>query len=385
MKRVSNASRAANLFGAGKDGYTAGVPGMTQATRIEAAAENHVQEEIAGTVEACGETLDPADTYQLKYCMQAAREVDALLNYQVLTAGTSQWRACDTDGAGMIVLCGDGGGLAFSTDYLATSIPGTPGSGFSGNFAQCAVAANVFVAVGGSDIQSSIGPFWATFAQRVTGSYTFQGVAYGAGKFVAVALNGTQYDTWTSTNGVTWAQHASAMGTTGGSGGGRLTYGGGIWMSQGGWTSPDGINWTSSSIPLVVPTIVAYHPNQGWLAYVKSGGTRQLFRSATGLTGWHQLRFGGAQTANSLLAMPGTWSALAPGVFDAGGVVESSWNGRQDKVALARDFTCAHSYGPGARCLQPIQGTTNCTNIVIGPNGTSGGKVLVSARFASLI
>ncbi|WP_076591970.1 hypothetical protein [Herminiimonas arsenitoxidans] len=60
MKRINTSNRAIDLFGAGKDGFKASVPGMADATYGSALFFNHVQEALARTREAAGEAV-PAD------------------------------------------------------------------------------------------------------------------------------------------------------------------------------------------------------------------------------------------------------------------------------------------------------------------------------------
>lgn len=68
MQRISTDSKAVDLFGAGKHGYTAGdPPSGVPATEMSAAALNAIQEEIAGVIEGADINLDDAyDGQQLK-------------------------------------------------------------------------------------------------------------------------------------------------------------------------------------------------------------------------------------------------------------------------------------------------------------------------------
>ena len=66
MKRITTATKAVNLFGVGKDGFTSGNPNSQLApTQMSAAWCNGVQEEIATGIELSGQTLNPADFKQL--------------------------------------------------------------------------------------------------------------------------------------------------------------------------------------------------------------------------------------------------------------------------------------------------------------------------------
>lgn len=66
MHRIDHATRAVDLHGAGRDGFTEGDPVAGEApTVVTANYLNAVQEELARAVEAFGVTLDPANHGQL--------------------------------------------------------------------------------------------------------------------------------------------------------------------------------------------------------------------------------------------------------------------------------------------------------------------------------
>lgn len=83
MQRIDTTNKALNLFGAGKHGYKAGVPGTAdRPTYMSDAAMNALQEEICNVVEYTGAALVPATNTQLRsaillmmksrsYCMKA--------------------------------------------------------------------------------------------------------------------------------------------------------------------------------------------------------------------------------------------------------------------------------------------------------------------------
>lgn len=64
MKRIATANRAVNLFGAGKDGFAAAVPGVSDATYLSMLFFNHVQEAVVRTIEAAGLALSDTDYAQ---------------------------------------------------------------------------------------------------------------------------------------------------------------------------------------------------------------------------------------------------------------------------------------------------------------------------------
>lgn len=72
MQRINTANKAANLFGAGKDGYQAGNPATgTSATFISPDALNAIQEEISQAIEGAGIALNPANNAQLLAAIQS--------------------------------------------------------------------------------------------------------------------------------------------------------------------------------------------------------------------------------------------------------------------------------------------------------------------------
>jgi hypothetical protein len=61
MKRIDGLDRAVNLFGSGKDGFKAQVPGVALATQVTPSWFNGMQEAIVRTIEAAGLTLSARD------------------------------------------------------------------------------------------------------------------------------------------------------------------------------------------------------------------------------------------------------------------------------------------------------------------------------------
>lgn len=79
MKRIDGADRALNLFGVGKDGFKAQVPGVSPATQLTPKWFNQVQESIVRTIEAAGLQLSESDMGQFV-------EAIAVLDANVLEA-----------------------------------------------------------------------------------------------------------------------------------------------------------------------------------------------------------------------------------------------------------------------------------------------------------
>ena len=86
MKRIDSPNRAIALFGAGKDGFKAAVPGVASATELTPGWFNMVQESLVRTIEAAGLALSAADHDQFTTALQ------------VLLAG----RVTQSGGAGQI-------------------------------------------------------------------------------------------------------------------------------------------------------------------------------------------------------------------------------------------------------------------------------------------
>ena len=74
MQRINTANKAIDLFGAGKHGYTAGVPGTAaRPTNLSADAMNALQEEVASCIEAAGIVLNGAVLNQLLQAIVSQR------------------------------------------------------------------------------------------------------------------------------------------------------------------------------------------------------------------------------------------------------------------------------------------------------------------------
>jgi hypothetical protein len=71
MKRIDTPNRAADLFGAGKDGFRTAVPGVSSATEFSALWFNHVQEAIVRTIEAAGLALSDTDFDQFQIAVRS--------------------------------------------------------------------------------------------------------------------------------------------------------------------------------------------------------------------------------------------------------------------------------------------------------------------------
>lgn len=66
MRRIDTATKAVDLFGAGKHGFKNGDPALAiLATKLNAEFFNSIQEELSRAIEGAGLTLAPADNTQL--------------------------------------------------------------------------------------------------------------------------------------------------------------------------------------------------------------------------------------------------------------------------------------------------------------------------------
>lgn len=75
MRRIDTATKAVDLFGAGKHGFKNGDPNLAiLATKLNAEWFNALQEELANLIEASGQTLNNADNTQLLQSLQILRE-----------------------------------------------------------------------------------------------------------------------------------------------------------------------------------------------------------------------------------------------------------------------------------------------------------------------
>lgn len=90
MKRITSPNRALGLFGVGKDGFKAAVPGVSTATELTPVWFNGVQEAVVRTIEAAGLVPSEADYDQFTAALQAlmALQVAALVNSSPVALNT---------------------------------------------------------------------------------------------------------------------------------------------------------------------------------------------------------------------------------------------------------------------------------------------------------
>jgi hypothetical protein len=154
----------------------------------------------------------------------------------------------------------------------------------------------LFVAVGtGGQIDTS--PDGVTWTGRSSSTNpTFNAVAYGGGRWVAVALDGVH----TSTDGTTWTRTSTTANAW------RVAYSGGLWVlittTAVVYTSADGLNWTQrSDIAAFSPSLEAHG---GVFLTFGAGGV--ILRSTDGIN-WSTRTSGTTETINAMAYGNGRW------------------------------------------------------------------------------
>lgn len=108
MERISTATRAIDLYGAGKDGFKDGdLPNSILPTDLNAAWFNLVQEELARIVEGSGQVLDAGELSQVTKAIKRF----AGANVKTVTAGVS---ALTVDDAGAVLVDASGGNVTLT-------------------------------------------------------------------------------------------------------------------------------------------------------------------------------------------------------------------------------------------------------------------------------
>lgn len=119
---------------------------------------------------------------------------------------------------------------------------------------------------------------------------TWRDVAYGNGRFVAVAETGTSQVMYSS-DGITWATSTAAE--TASNAWKSVTYGNGLFVAVGNgesaltnpiMTSPDGINWTPRTSPQATTYWVGVTYGEGKFVAVARSGARRVMTSPDGIT-----------------------------------------------------------------------------------------------------
>jgi hypothetical protein len=224
MHRIDTVTKSANLFGTGKDGFKAAVPGLISPTALTDDFMNALQEEIAHTVEDSAGYLTKTDNTQLLNAALNIISKQAFLSiYQEIDGGASNLALYKVaaNNLGTIVAVGQANGVA--SPYIIQSTNG----GFSYTTRTTTAAQNKFlrgvcygggqfVAVGETDavdgliVTSADGVTWTE--QLNPSAYTLNGVAYNdVNLYVAVGeVTGASPYIVKSADGINWTAVTSA-------------------------------------------------------------------------------------------------------------------------------------------------------------------------------
>lgn len=214
MERVTHSTRAVDLFGAGKDGYTDGVPAVTAATVLNSAAMNQIQEELANVVENNDTALDGGNTQQvyesiLRMVTRQAERIgvsqSTIVSASSGAAGMDAW--VDSNGA-LQRLCVVGGSATISTliENGYEMEARTPGSSYAGNFTGCVATPSGYFVIVGEDGEIQRSTDGVTFTRRNTaaGQSLTCVASNGASTVVAMGIGSSAWisvdegDTWSS-------------------------------------------------------------------------------------------------------------------------------------------------------------------------------------------
>jgi hypothetical protein len=258
MHRIDHATRAINLDGVGKDGFTAGdASASVPPTRVTVDWLNALNRELNNALEAVGITPRKTDDTQLGQSMAVRIEQAALANH--LESNPSGSRCYGAAyGAGVYVMVGSSGQVFRSIDG-DTWTSHAAGGGYSGTLQAVYydAASALWVAVGDTgEIQTSPnGTAWTHRTKDGVYNGAFRGVTKAAGLFVIV---GDSEEVQTSPNGTTWTRRRTAGAETIGA----VAFGNGYFVaprgSAGVLRSVDGITWTTHAHPDAQVTLVAF-------------------------------------------------------------------------------------------------------------------------------
>jgi hypothetical protein len=245
MYRNTHATKAADLFGAGKHGFTGGsITQQIPRSVLDVPIVNDVQEELANAVESAGIALKQDTRDQLNHAICARLEIMALANHSERLADSYGGGFEDVAYGAQFVAVGSQGGIQLSNDGDAwTEI--APAAAYAATFRAVAYAAGLYLLVG-NDAELQTSPDGAVYTHRnKAGGFAgaFRAVAHG-GLWVVAGDNG---EIQTSPDAVTFTHRSAAGGFTGTFNG--AAYGNGVYVLAGdGQTqrSVDGITWTVS-------------------------------------------------------------------------------------------------------------------------------------------
>lgn len=291
MQRISTTTKKADLFGAGKHGFTEGIPNVEARTLLNGSWFNGMQEEMVALFEELGFIPQEGVRNQAALAQRAVATRVGLMRWDARTPGSSYTgtfrggcarRVDDSFGADVNVIVGDTGEIQTSPD-TRTWTHRSAAASYTGAFADVCEGAGLFVAVGASaSIQTSVaGTTWAARSVGAGYSGDLKSVAIGPSGYVAVgSAGGIQ----SSPEGVTWTSRSPAASYAGTFT--RVRFGGGLYVAIGSGnevqTSPDGATWTRRATdvnsPSSVPSLIYGH--DGWIVPNALG----VAHSADGIT-----------------------------------------------------------------------------------------------------
>jgi photosystem II stability/assembly factor-like uncharacterized protein len=321
MQRIDTATRAQNLFGAGKDGFTEGAigPPRVAATAMSAAWHNAVQEEIARVIEAYASELNPADNSQLVRVLRGFVEANwteatptgaALIPFDVYAACSLGPNGGAVIGGtnGYVQVSDDGSGSSWTTvpQQLADPVSGHPDiTGLAYN-----VAGNMLVAVGKASGGSGKAALWWSNDKGITWVQNFydvpediNAIIYNAAfGWIAVGNDGLcikaadPTGAWTSMGNISLGANLHALAYNAVTGTLLATADGAPAQVL---TSVDnGVTWAPTPIPGAYDTLYAacaYGP-----LFLVAGSGGQMYSSA----GWALLA-GVGSTVRAMVCAPG--------------------------------------------------------------------------------
>ena len=308
MNRLTNASKSVDLFGAGKHGYSDSIP-----TRLDSAAQNPIQEELARIVENLGGgTLSSTRYNQCASAINLARTRDAFGEPIIETLSTTTYQmntVCGggTNAAPYLMAAGASGKLM--TKALNAELTGTSswsaaisaGSSYTGSFTAAVWVPSIakWIVVGtAGEIQSLTTGGTATRLKVVTGTPAVTGIGYDGGSLLVAVTGSGDGKVWTADTSAltTWTDRGYIDGGSSSafknvaSGGGRVASIGSnlsVWSTATGGT---GATWISAAITATgVPGSLAYNAELGlWLAVgaATSGYTDAAAWSSPDLIAW---------------------------------------------------------------------------------------------------
>lgn len=219
MQRVTTSTKKVDLFGAGKDGYTDGSPGVEAATTLDSAALNAIQEELANAIEVFGGlTLDPAKRDQLSTVLsseraRAGRErlVCAAADLRMLSPGADVYRCVGFRQDGNTPVMAVGGLTGFlrtSSDSGASWIDRATGFGAAIR-AICRIQGGFAFGGDTGEIQTS-NASGSTWTHRTHPTFTGSYIGLASNELGVVVAIGTGPSTIhrSVNNGVAWSNVA---------------------------------------------------------------------------------------------------------------------------------------------------------------------------------